>query len=337
MKLKYFLNLIICLSYQSKTQAQTHTLKTRVPYVVGAAVNAKYLKNNSDYRQLLISQFSGLTTENELKFKELRPKPGVYNWENADYLIDFAQKNKLRAHGHTLIWHGSLPSWVKKFEGDSSQWEKLMKNHIYMVVSRYKGRVTSWDVVNEAFNDNGTLRQTIWLRKLGPKYISRAFNYAHLADPSALLFYNDNANEASPAKRNAIIKMVTALKKQGVPIHGLGMQMHTRLAQPNSGITAALKTAAQTGLSVHISELDVRIRPSKYSNSTDEKQAEKYWFIFTQYNKLVPKDQQFGITTWNLTDNDSWLNRSGKSVDWPLLFDRNYQPKNAFKKIIKSF
>lgn len=336
MKKICLLFLLIC-SAMLQLRAQTVTLKSRLPYVAGAAVNTKYLKNNPAYRQLLLSQFKGITTENDLKFKAIHPMENKYEWDASDFLINFANENNLRVHGHTLIWHGSLPSWVIKFKGDSAQWETLMKNHIQTVVTRYKGRIASWDVVNEVFNDNGTLKKTIWLEKLGSGYISRAFIYAHQAAPDALLFLNDSANEASPEKRNAIIKLVMKLKKQGIPIHGIGMQMHTRLAQPNIGITMALKTAAATGLKVHISELDIRIRPFKYSDSSDKLQANKYKFIFTEYNKIIPKPQQFGITTWNLTDNDSWLNRSGKSLDWPLLFDRNYQPKNAFKAIIKSF
>ena len=332
-----FTLLIICFGIGSVKAQSVLSLKKVLPFPIGAAVNVKYLKNNASYRNLLLQQFNCITTENEMKFKAIHPSEGVYRWDDADYLVNFAIKNKLRIHGHTLVWHGSLPVWVHKFQGDSVKWERLIKNHIQTIVSRYKGRVKSWDVVNEAFDDNGTFKKTIWFKKLGANYIERAFIYAHEADPNALLFMNDNANEASPAKRNAILKLVNKLKAKGIPINGLGMQMHTRLAQPNSGIVTALKTAAATGLMVHLSELDIRIRPYIYSDSTIIMQALKYKFIVNQYNVLIPKSQQFGITTWNITDKDSWLNKSASKRDWPLLFDDNYKPKRAFKAIVESF
>lgn len=328
----------VCCVLSLSAQGQTNvSLKKVLPFPIGAAVNAKYLKNNVAYRQLLLAQYNCITTENEMKFKAIHPSKGVYNWINADYIVDFGVKNNLRVHGHTLIWHGSLPLWISKFQGDSVELEAIMKDHIRTVVSRYKNRVASWDVVNEAFNDNGSYKKTIWYKILGPDYIARAFKYAHEADPNAILFFNENANEASPLKRNAVLKLMKKLMARNIPIHGLGMQMHTRLAQPNSGITTAIKTAAATGLQVHLSELDIRIRPYAYSDSTDKAQALKYKFIVTQYNALVPKKQQFGITTWNITDNDSWLNKSKSKPEWPLLFDKNYKPKKAFNAIINSF
>jgi endo-1,4-beta-xylanase len=274
-----------------------------------------------------------------MKFKSLHPQEAIYNWEAADYIVDFAVKNHKRLHGHTLIWDGSVPDWVANYTGDSASWESMVKNHIQTVVSHYKGKIKSWDVVNEALQDNGKYIDNIWYKKLGKDYIARCFIYAHQADPDALLFYNDHSNEASPLKRKAILKLVNNLRSRGVPIHGLGLQMHTRLAQSNEGIAAALTGAAATGLLVHISELDVsikigKVRASQFTPELAQLQALKYQFIIKTYNSL-PKRQQFGITMWNVSDGDSWLNKS-KAPNWPLLFDKDYKPKQSYKAVIEA-
>lgn len=317
------------------------SLKDNLPFPIGTAVNVRHLKNNTEYRNLVIREFNSVTAESAMKFKTLHPTKGQYNWEDADYLVDFASKNGKRIHGHTLIWDGSVPDWVTNLEGDSSVWEQMVKDHIKTVVSHFKGKVKSWDVVNEAIEDNGKYVNNIWLQKLGKDYIARCFIYAHEADPDALLFYNDHSNEASLLKRNAIIKLVKNLQSRGIPIHGLGMQMHTRIAQPNTGIAAALASAARTGLKIHISELDISIKtgkewPASFTTDLENLQASKYQYIFTTYKKIVPEPQQFGITTWNVSDADSWLGKSNMKPNWPTIFDKNYRPKKAYKAILEA-
>ncbi|WP_131536734.1 endo-1,4-beta-xylanase [Pedobacter nototheniae] len=321
-----------------KTAVAENTLQKDMPFAIGAAVNVSLLKGNANYRNLVIKEFNSVTAENAMKFASLHPSKDTYTWSDADYLVDFAKANGKRVHGHNLNWYKSLPDWVNNFQGTTAEWENLLKTHIQTVVGHFKGKVVSWDVVNEAINDDGTLRNSIWLQKLGADYIGRAFQYAHEADPDALLFYNDYGHEYGPTKRTAILNLVTGLKNKGIPIDGIGLQMHTRITQSDANLAAAINTAAATGLKIHISELDIALNPDNVQNMTftsvlGDSQAEKYKTIVKAYN-AIPKSQQFGITTWNVTDGDSWIPSNYNRPDWPLPFDAQYQRKAAYQGIL---
>lgn len=309
-----------------------------MPFPFGAAINASLLRSNAQYKALVVKEFGSITAENAMKFSALHPSENTYNYTDADEIVALAQANGKRVHGHTLNWYKSLPTWVTNFQGDTQAWENLLKTHIQTVVTKYKGKVASWDVVNEAFEDDGTYRNSIWVQKLGTDYIARAFQYANQADPDAVLFYNDYGHEYSATKRTAILNLVNSLKARGIPIHGIGMQMHTRYNQTDANITSAITSAAATGLKVHISELDVALNPDNvstltYTASLADLQAAKYKFIVKTYNS-IPKAQQFGITTWNVTDADSWIPAQYSRPDWPLPFDRNYARKAAYQGIL---
>lgn len=298
------------------------TLQRRLPFPIGASINVELLKNNPAYRKLVVREFNSVTAENAMKMSSIQTSKDVFNWAQADYLVDFAIAHKKRVHGHTLNWYEALPDWVQNFNGTTAEWENLLKTHIQTVVTHFRGKVTSWDVVNEAIAEDGTFRNTIWTQKFGIDYIGRAFQYAHEADPGALLFYNDYGNDYCAVKRAAIIKLVTDLKTKGIPIDGIGMQMHTRYDQPDGDILEAINTAVATGLNVHISELDISLNPEHskdltYTVALGKLQAAKYKFIVKTYNS-IPKLQQFGITTWNVTDGDSWIPQFYQSPDWPL-------------------
>jgi endo-1,4-beta-xylanase len=313
------------------------TLKD-MPFKFGASVNARLLENNQAYKALVIKEFSSLTTENALKFATVHPLEGHYDFTDATNIVNLALANGKRVHGHTLNWYKSLPAWVTNFQGTTADWENLLKTHIQTVVGQFKGKIASWDVVNEAFEDDGTYRNSIWVQKLGTDYIARAFEYAHQADPNALLFYNDYGQEYSTAKRTAILNLVNNLKSRGIPIHGIGLQMHTRYNQSDANITSAITTAAATGLLVHISELDVAVNPDNnqaltYTATLAEQHAAKYKSIIKAYY-AIPKAQQYGITTWNVTDADSWIPAEYSRPDWPLPFDANYQRKAAYQGIL---
>lgn len=318
---------------------ETVTLQKELPFRFGAAVNNNLLRTRTAYRNVVIKEFNSLTAENAMKFNQLHPAENTYTWAEADYLVDFAQTNGKRVHGHTLIWHKNPPLWVQNFQGDAAAWDNLLKTHIQTVVARYKGKVASWDVVNEAVAENGSLRtESIWYQKLGPEFIEKSFIYAHQADPDALLFYNDYGHEFGPTKRTAIINLVNGLIQKGVPIHGIGLQMHTRYTQSNANLSAAITTAAATGLKVHIAELDIAMNPDgiqdlTYSAGLAEQQKAKYEFIVRTYN-AIPKNQQFGITTWNVGDSDSWIRGEYSRPDWPLPFDDNYNRKAAYQGIL---
>lgn len=326
-----------------QTSVEDTSLRVFAPYPFGAAVNVNLLRNNNQYRALVMHEFNSLTPENAMKTRFIHPQQDSYDWTDADYLVDFAEEHDMRIHGHTLIWYKNLPDWIVNFEGDSAAWEALFKSHIQTVVSRYKGRVGSWDVVNEALdNDGNGLRSSIWLTKLGPDHIARAFHYAHEADPDALLFYNDYGNEYGPTKRNAIIDLVNGLKNADVPIHGVGMQMHTRINREDSFHAAAIEqTAQETGLLVHIAELDIAVNPDNDQNLTytpalAEQHKQKYRHIIETFTGLNT-EQHFGITTWNVTDADTWITGHYDRPDWPLPFDENYHRKLAYYGILEGF
>ena len=353
MKRSIKLIILLLLSGVRLVSAQQQSLQSVAPFKVGCAINPILLVANKDYESVVTNEFNSITSENVLKFGTVHPKKEVYDFSKGDLLVDYAQSHHKRIHGHCLAWHQSVPKWLNEFKGDSAAWENLLKTHIQTVLTHFKGKMTSWDVVNEAFFDNGAYRQdsvnaphryiTLWRNHLGPDYIARAFNYAHEADPELLLFYNDYNQETYPAKLKAIITMVTDFKKRGVPINGLGLQMHISVNTKEEGISEAIKQYAATGLLVHIAELDIKANPKKdtsivYSDSLKTLQSKKFAFVIEQYKKLVPQSQQYGITCWNVGDADSWITREEKWKDWPLLFDKNYQKKdcyNAFYNALK--
>lgn len=322
-----------------KTPPST-TLRQLAPFPMGAAVNINLLKTRPAYLNVVKTEYNSVTAENAMKFGALHPGEGTYNWTDADYLVEFAQQNNARVHGHTLIWHKSLPGWLTSYQGSTAAWESLMKTHIQTVVTHFKGKVAAWDVVNEAFEDGGQLRNSIWRQKLGDDYIARAFAYAHQADPAALLFYNDYGHEYSTTKRTAILNLVNSLKARGIPIHGIGLQMHTSSNISNSNLAAAITTAAQTGLQVHLAELDIAMNRDAVATATftpalAAAQKDKYKAVVQAFRAL-PAAQRYGITTWNVGDTDTWVRGYCSCNDWPLPFDDNYQRKPAYDGIVEA-
>lgn len=314
-------------------------LKTHAPFPFGAALNPNLLKTNNLYNQIAGREFSSITSENHLKMHHVHPEQNRYDWSGGDALVNFAEQNRQRMHGHALLWHQAVPGWVREFQGDSTAWEQLIKTHIQTVVEHYKDRIAAWDVVNEAFNDDGTLRKSIWLEHLGPDYVARCFRYAREADPNVKLFYNDYGQESSPKKLTAILAMAADFKRRGIPIDGIGLQMHTNIYHPADQIENAIQQTVATGLLVHLSELDVRINPGKKPELTPteslwQRQKEKFASIVRTYKTVVPKEQQHGITLWNISDGDSWIPNFCKCPDYPLPFDQKYAKKPAYDGII---
>lgn len=310
-----------------------------LPFPMGAAVSVNLMKNNTKYNSVVTKEYNSITAENAMKFDALHPAENTFSWADADYLVNYAQTNNKRIHGHTLNWYNAVPSWVTNFVGDSTAWENLLKTHIQTVVTHFKGKVTSWDVVNEAFSDDGTIRNTIWVQKLGPDYVARCFQYARQADPDAVLCYNDYGHEYSSAKRNAISNMIASFKTRGIPIDCIGLQFHMTYTQSDANISAAINSAAATGLNVHISELDVRLNDAKVQGfiltpALSAQQAARYKYVAKAYN-AIPASQQFGITTWNVGDADSWIPAWLGAPDYPLPFDKNYLRKDAYRGIIE--
>ena len=319
------------------------TLKNSFNFPIGAAVDMDRL-NGSTYNNVVSREFSSVTAESSMKFGAVHPSKDVFNFKKADAIVAFAKKNNMRVHGHTLIWpkDSLAPAWLLNFKGDSTAWDNLLKTHIQTVVKHFKGQVASWDVVNEAYADNGTLKDNIWLRKIGPDYISKAFLYAHQADPNALLFLNDYGQEFGGKKMTAILNLVANLRKCNIRIDGLGFQMHTVVRLDTKGLKTNVDKAVAAGLLVHFSELDVSVRYQKpeyfkLDDALAATQAAKFKEIVKVYLS-IPKALQFGITTWGVSDADSFMNSNvaNKDHDYPLLFDKNYNAKPAYKSFIEA-
>lgn len=237
-------------------------LKDHLPFKPGAAISYKWLTTSKEYQNVMVNNFSSVTFTNELKMKWIHPEENRWDFSIADSMIKFAQHNNLQVHGHTLAWHYSTPQWLAKYDGDSSKLEEIIKNHIFKVVPRYKKKVISWDVVNEAISDHPDefYRNTIWYRNLGGDYIARVFHYAHEADPDALLFYNEYGTERDTAKFRKTLQLVNELLAKGVPIHGIGFQLHTQIGWPPVSLIDSLITeAVKTDLLIHFSEVDVSV------------------------------------------------------------------------------
>lgn len=322
-------------------------------FPVGVAVAPRSVKGEE--AALIIKQFNSITPENAMKMGPIHPRENEYFWRDADSIVAFAKANGLRVRGHTLCWHNQAPRWMFTNEkGDTVTREVLLqrlKDHITTVVTRYKGTIYAWDVVNEAISDRADeyLRKSPWLRIIGEDFIAKAFEYAHAADPNAVLFYN-HYNEIDPVKREKIFRLVKSLKDAGVPIHGVGLQAHWAINEPSAEeLENTLKRFSELGLQMQVTELDISVYNKEHNSrerkpedtitvftpEKEMKQLEMYKRIFTAFEKY--KKHLTGITFWNVSDRSSWLDNfpvRGRK-DYPLLFDRNYQPKKAYWEVVK--
>jgi endo-1,4-beta-xylanase len=314
-------------------ECEKSSLCERAQFKVGAAIDFQKLIDEKRYRNLVISEFNSITPEKSMKAAYIHPERNTYNFNETDFLMDFCREHNKRLHGHTLVWYKDVPRWMEKFKGDKSAWEELLKNHIQTIVGHCRGRVHSWDVVNEAFNNDGTLRQNIWLKNIGEDYIGKCFRYAAEADPAALLFYNDFDLESRPEKLDAVISYLNNLKEKGVKIDGIGMQMHISITFPYiSEIDLAAIKIEENGYLLHYSEMDITmVRTGKLwmmNKHLLDLQKNRVREIVAGYMKLKSATR-FGITTWGVSDADSWLVEKNRN-DRPLLFDSRYKVKPAY-------
>ena len=327
-------------------------------FTVGVAVNIRNV-TDPDQIALIKKNFSSITAENDMKPVSLQPREGEWNWENADKIANFCRENNIPLRGHTLCWHSQFADWMFVDENGNDVPKEVfyerLRNHIHTVVNRYKDIVYAWDVVNEAMAD-GDGRRTPWMREepspyrqsrhfklCGDEFIAKAFEFAHEADPDALLFYNDY-NAADPAKRDRIYNMVKKMQDAGVPIHGIGMQGHYNIYGPsNEDIEAAIEKYSELVDHIHFTELDIRINEEmggglQFSRGQAGEvpgyiktlQEAKYADLFQILRRH--KDVIKNVTFWNLSDRDSWLGAN----NYPLPFDKEYKPKNVYR-IIKNF
>jgi len=315
------------------------SLAEKHDFYVGTAIDPGWLYGEQDFANLVAREFNMLTPEVAMKWEVIHPERDYYDFRRGDQVVEFARLNNMLVRGHPLVWDLQLPSWVlKAYEEDRfsrEEWIAILRGHVMTLAGHYRGQIYAWDVVNEAVTNEGTLRETIWLKTIGPQYIAMAFRWAHEADPYALLFYNDNGGEGMNAKSEAIYALVDGLLQDGVPIHGVGLQHHVWLDGPPTAedLHANIQRLSELGLLVHITEMDVRIQ---YSDASEEvkltKQAEMYQRVFSVCLE-APKCEAF--VTWGATDRQSWIPGYTGQPDMPLLFDESYQPKPAYEAILK--
>lgn len=335
-------------------------------FMIGAAIGTdRLLQPDDPGLKIVAQQCNSITPENLLKWQSVHPRPGEYDFMPADQFMEYGETNKMFIVGHTLVWHSQVPAWVFLDDlgrplGRKALLER-MREHIHSVVGRYKGRIHGWDVVNEAFEDDGTLRDTAWRRAIGDDYIEKAFQFAHEADPAAELYYNDYSM-FKPGKRTATAKLVKQLREAGCKIDGVGLQGHWGLDFPTLGeADEALKDYSLLGVKLMITELDINVLPrpndgelgaevslrrelatglNPYSEGlpaeVQHALAERYAQVvrlFLKYSDSISR-----VTFWGIDDGHSWHN------NWPvpgrtahsLLFDRAYQPKPAFWSVVES-
>ena len=334
--------------------AQPAALKALVPkgWLIGVALN----QNQSDGRdavavELVTRQFNAITPENLLKFQSVQPQPGAFTFDAQDRYVAFGRDRGMTVIGHTLVWHSQTPAWVwASSDGglaDRATMLERMRTHITTLVGRYQGRIRGWDVVNEALNDDGTLRDSPWRRGIGDDYIAKAFEFARQADPDAELYYNDYNLATRPEKRAGAIRIVKDLKQRGLRVDAVGEQGHWRLESPTvAAIDQTITDLRATGLKVMITELDVNLLPpagprgqppapetNPYVNGLPEdvQQALARYYADAFRVFLKHRDAITRVTFWGVSDGDSWLNRG--RVNHPLLWDRQRQPKPAFAAV----
>lgn len=334
-------------------------------FLVGTALNKnQILGEEPGTMELVARQFNAITPENVMKWERIEPVENQFEWDAPDALVKFGNANGMFITGHTLVWHQQTPEWVfEDGHGNPATRELLLERlekHINAVVGRYKGKVQSWDVVNEALNEDGSLRESPWYTIIGEDYLQKAFEFAHQADPDAELYYNDY-NLFVPEKREGVMRLVRNLQEKGVAIHGVGMQGHYGLVNPKDmgQFETAINAYSSLGVSVSITELDISVLPfpeqekwgadisqnlelqaqyNPYAEGLPEAvataQSERYIDLF--HILLAYREQVERVTFWGVNDGQSWKNdwpMEGRT-DYPLLFDRNNRPRPVFYDII---
>ncbi|HZR42058.1 MAG TPA: endo-1,4-beta-xylanase, partial [Ktedonobacteraceae bacterium] len=281
--------------------------------------------------QLLAAQFSGLTPGNEMKWDTTEPTRGTFNFAPADTIVSFAQQHHMTVRGHTLVWHNQLASWVSSITSGSDLLN-AMENHIRGEASHFRGKVVSWDVVNEAFNEDGTRQTNIFQQEIGNSYIEDAFRTTHAVDPHALLCYNDFNIEGINAKSDAVYNMVKDFKARHVPINCVGFQAHLIVGLVPSDFQANLQRFARLGVIVQITELDIRM-PVPATTANLQQQASDYKSVVQACLAVFLCNN---ISTWGISDKDSWIPGFFTGQGAALLFDENFKPKPAFSTVLEA-
>jgi endo-1,4-beta-xylanase len=362
--------LVVVISVPAYGQETSLKQAFKDSFVVGAALSKDQVTGKLPAAaKLAAEQFNSITPENLLKWQNVHPRPDEYDFGPADKYVEFGEKHDMFIVGHALVWHNQTPRWVFQDEDRKPLTRdallERMREHIYAVVGRYKGRIHAWDVVNEAIetergdDSKGKWRKTRWRQIIGPDYIEKAFQFAHEADPNAELYYNDY-DEWKLGKRQYFGEIVNSLKSKGIRIDGIGLQGHWGLDYPSpEEIDSMLTDLSKLGVKLMITELDLAVLPPVTRNTGADvnlrirenpkfnpypeglpsekvqEQTDRYAEIFRLFIKH--RDAIDRVTFWGVDDGQSWLNDwpvRGRT-NYPLVFDRQYQPKPAYDAIIK--
>lgn len=284
------------------------------------------MSDSSTFLSTAASEFNLVTPENCMKWDATEPSQNNFNFSEGDKLVDWAQTNNFKVHGHALVWHNQTPSWVQNLSASAMQ--SAMYNHIDKVMGHYKGKIPLWDVVNEAFEEDGSYRNSFWYRTLGKSFIENAFIRARAADPDAKLIYNDYNLEYTGSKSNGAYNMLKDLKSRNIPVDGIGFQMHLDIQYPidYNDFANNLKRFADLGLEIYITEMDVRVS-SNPSSAELQTQASYYKNII---EKCMAQPAVKAIQVWGFTDKYSWVPGTFPGRGAALIFDSNYNPKPAY-------
>lgn len=334
-------------------------------FYIGAALNYDQISGKDPNAIAVVKKhFNTITPENILKWSFVHPEPEEYNFEPADRFVALGEKNGMFIVGHTLVWHNQTPDWVFQDESgtpvDRQTLLKHMREHIFTVVGRYKGRIGGWDVVNEAIGEDGQLRKNKWFEIIGEGYVAKAFEYARQADPNAKLYYNDY-NMWKKGQREGVVRLVRGLQAKGIRVDGIGIQGHWGMDYPPlKDLEASILAFSELGVKVMITELDITLLPNAWNqkgadislnfelqkklnpypdalpDEMQDKLAKRYAELFSLFHRH--RDKFSRVTFWGVHDGQSWRNYwpVRERTDYPLLFDRQYKPKPAFDAIVKT-
>ncbi|MFJ3946658.1 MULTISPECIES: endo-1,4-beta-xylanase [Streptomyces] len=317
-----------------KPAASLRDLADRRHVLIGTAVDTTALAEDGAYRAATAREFSSVTAENAMKWEVVEPERGRYDWSAADELVRFARAHGQQVRGHTLLWHNQLPAWLTEGVADGSidakELRKILREHITAEVKHFKGKIYQWDVVNEVFEEDGSLRDSIWLQQLGPSYIADAFRWAHRADPGAKLFMNDYNVEGVNAKSTAYYELAKKLRAQGVPVQGMGVQAHLDIQYGfPTDLAANLARFDRLGLRTAITEADVRMfTPSDPAKLA--RQASDYRGLLAAC--LATKGCT-SFTVWGFTDKYSWVPGTFEGEGEANILDADFRHKPAYEAL----
>ncbi len=364
------LSFVALLSSCGETTTTASSKETKKPslkkvfeadFLMGAAINDGHINGTDTIALKLIQkEYNTITPENIMKWMYIHPQPDSFYFEMADKYVALGEKNNMHIVGHTLVWHSQIADWMQEVK-DSVAMAKYLEKHINTIVGRYKGKINTWDVVNEALNEDGSYRNSIFYQVMGERYLELAFQLAAAADPEASLVYNDY-NLWKPKKRAGVIRLIKKLQSKGIKIDGIGMQAHYSLVGPEiKDIENSIKAYAALGMKVMMTELDVTTLPNPWDlegaevsqnyekfegdptmnpypqglpDSIQVKLAQRYEDLFSLY--LRHRDDITRLTFWGVNDGQSWLNGwpIKNRTNYPLFFDRNFSAKPVYERIM---